>query len=221
MPVHWFALGSLTEILLARGQLDTAEKVASDHGLREPFPSAVTLPDAQTVYGELLLARGMVREAAEQLTQAGRRLDRQGMHNPALYSWPLHLALASSAPDVQQGRKLAEEALRCAERFGTASAVGQALRVMARLSDGPQAIDLLRRAVGELETSPSLYELASALVELGASLRRAGRVTQAAEPLYRGVDLAVQCGAEAVVTQARDELIAAGLRPRRLRYRAV
>ncbi|MFJ3305004.1 ATP-binding protein [Streptomyces sp. NPDC086549] len=216
LPVHWCAIGSLIEILLARGQVEAAEKMAADHGLGEPFPSAVTIPDAQTVHAELLLARGTEKEAAAELTRVGQRLDGHGMRNPGLYPWQLRLALASRATDLRHARELAQRAVGRAERFGAASTTGHALRVMAGLSDGPQAITLLQRAVTELERSPSSYELACALVELGTALRRAGRVSQAAEPLYQGVDLAAQCGADPVVTQARDELVAAGLSPRRL-----
>ncbi|MBC2900542.1 AAA family ATPase [Streptomyces cupreus] len=217
VPVHWYAIGSLIEILLARGQVEAAERMAAENGLGEPFPSAVTFPDAQTVHAELLLARGMAKEAAAELSQVGQRLDAHGMRNPGLCPWLLQLALATAATDVQQGRELAQEALHRAERFGAASALGHALRVMARLSDGPGSIALLHRAVTELERSDASYELACALVELGTALRRGGRASQAAESLYRGVDLAVQCGADALVTQARDELIAAGLGPRRLK----
>ncbi|MFF4559701.1 ATP-binding protein [Streptomyces sp. NPDC001435] len=216
VPVHWYAIGSLIEILLARGQVDAAERMAADHGLGEPFPSAVTFPDAQTVHAELLLARGLTKEAAAELTRVGERLDGHGMRNPGLYPWLLRLALASYGTDVGRARNLAHKAVQRAERFGAASTTGHALRVMARISDGPQAITLLQRAVTELERSPSAYELACALVELGTALRRAGRVSQAAEPLYQGVDLATRCGADPMVTLARDELIAAGLRPRRL-----
>jgi tetratricopeptide (TPR) repeat protein len=215
-PVHWYAVGSLIEILLARGRDAEAEQLAADHGFSEPFPSAMTFPDAQTVHGELLLARGMVKEASEELAAVGRRLDGHGMHNPGLYSWLLHLALAAADSDIHRARDLAEEAVRRAERFGTGSAVGQALRVLARLSEETRAISVLERAVGQFERSPSSCELACALVELGTVLRRSGQVRQAAEHLYRGVDLAVRCGAEGMVARARDELTASGLRPRRL-----
>ncbi|MER7971926.1 LuxR C-terminal-related transcriptional regulator, partial [Streptomyces sp. NPDC096080] len=68
-----------------------------------------------------------------------------------------------------------------------------------------------------LERSPAAYELAWALVALGAELRRTGRPGAAAEALHRGLDTAAQCGADALAGTARAELAAAGLRPRRLR----
>ncbi|MGW1493275.1 ATP-binding protein [Streptomyces sp. NPDC002402] len=213
---QWYALGGLIEILMARGETAAAQELAASRRFGRPFPSVVTLPDAQTVHGELLLARGMEKEAAEELTEVGHRLDLRGMRNPAWCPWLPHLALASRTTDAARALELAQDALLRAERFGTATAVGRALRVLARVTEGPEVIALLRRAVPVLETAPSSYELASALVELGTALRRAGRLAEAAGPLHRGVDLAGRCGAGGVAAQARDELVAAGLRPRRL-----
>jgi DNA-binding CsgD family transcriptional regulator len=77
-------------------------------------------------------------------------------------------------------------------------------------------VKLLEESVAHLERSPAAYELACALVALGTELRRTGRAREAAEHLYRGLDTAVQCGADGLIETARDELTAAGLRPRRL-----
>lgn len=213
---QWYAMAGLIEILIARGETAAAQELAVERRFGKPFPSAVTLPDAETVHGELLLARGMHREAAEELAAVGRRLDLRGMRNPAWCPWLPHLALAARTTDAGRALELAQEALRRAERFGTATAVGKALCVLARVTVGPGEIALLQRAVTTLELAPSPYELAVALVELGGALRRAGLLSQAAEPLHRGVDLAGQCGAGGVAARARDELVAAGLRPRRL-----
>ncbi|TQK42844.1 AAA ATPase-like protein [Streptomyces sp. SLBN-118] len=216
-PVEWYALGTLVEVLLARGRTDEAVQVAEDHDFGEPFPAAVTFPDSQTVYGELLLARGRAKEAAVELAAAGRRLDPRGMRNPAWCPWQLHLALAEAQDDPERARATALEAVRRARRFATASAVGQALRVAAEVSGGTERTALLEEAVTHLERSPAAYELARALVNLGTHLRRTGRSKDAAEHLYRGLEAAGQCGADGLADAARDELAAAGLRPRRLR----
>ncbi|MET8677141.1 AAA family ATPase [Streptomyces sp. NPDC004647] len=213
---QWYAVAGLIEILVARGEFAAAQELAAHRRFGKPFPLAVTLPDAQTVQGELLLARGMDKEAAEELSEVGRRLDLRGMRNPAWCPWLPHLALASRTTNAARALDLAQDALRRAERFGTATAVGQALRVLALVTEGPEGIALLQRAVSVLDVAPSSYELARALVELGSALRRAGRLAEAAHPLHQGVDLAGQCGAAGVAAQARDELVAAGLRPRRL-----
>ncbi|MBE8470255.1 AAA family ATPase [Streptomyces sp. 3R004] len=215
-PAHWYAVGILIEVLLARGRVTEAAQTAEDYAFSEPFPAAVVFPDAQTVYGELLLARGLTKDAVNQLASAGRRLDPRGIRNPAWCPWQLHLARAESHDTPERAVTTALEALSRARQFGTPSAIGQALRTAAEVSSGSARVKYLEEAVAHLECSPAGYELACALVALGTELRRTGRAAEAAEYLYRGLDAAVQCGADGLVEEARDELAAAGLRPRRL-----
>jgi DNA-binding CsgD family transcriptional regulator len=68
-----------------------------------------------------------------------------------------------------------------------------------------------------LEESPARLDLARALVQLGTVLRVAGRRADAREPLRRGLDLADRCGGTVLAARAREELVAAGGRPRRTR----
>ncbi|MGW3662517.1 AAA family ATPase [Streptomyces sp. NPDC005141] len=215
-PVHWYAVGTLIQVLLARGRVEEAARTGEEYAFCAPFPAAVTFPDAQTVYGELLLARGLTKDAAIELASAGRRLDPRGMRNPAWCPWQLHLARAESHDTPERAIGTALEAVNRARQYGTPSAIGQALRAAAAVSPGPDRVELLEESVSHLERSPAAYELACALVALGTELRRAGRPKEAAEHLYRGLDAAVQCGADGLIEEARDELAAAGLRPRRL-----
>ncbi|MES5820152.1 AAA family ATPase [Streptomyces sp. RG80] len=215
-PAHWYAVGILIEVLLARGRVTEAARIAEDYSFTEPFPAAVVFPDAQTVYGELLLARGLTKEAAHQLGAAGRRLDPRGIRSPAWCPWQLHLARAESHDTPERAVATALEAVTRARQFGTPSTIGAALRTAAEVSSGSVRVKYLEESVAHLECSPAAYELACALVALGTELRRAGRAAEAAEHLYRGLDAAVHCGADGLVEAARDELAAAGLRPRRL-----
>jgi DNA-binding CsgD family transcriptional regulator len=73
----------------------------------------------------------------------------------------------------------------------------------------------LAEAVRVLEATPARYELALALADHGASLRRAGQRTQARGPLLRALDLAERTGAAALAAEVRQELLAVGARPRR------
>ena len=66
-----------------------------------------------------------------------------------------------------------------------------------------------------MERSRSPLELARALSDYGAALRRAGRRVQARTQLERALDLAYHCGGRRIANHARDELIAAGAKPRR------
>ena len=66
-----------------------------------------------------------------------------------------------------------------------------------------------------LERSQSPLELARALADYGAALRRSGRRVQARAELERALNLAHRCGARRIANQARAELVAAGAKPRR------
>ncbi|MFD7471017.1 ATP-binding protein [Streptomyces sp. NPDC059837] len=215
-PVHWYAVGVIIEILLARGRVTEAAQIGEDHAFGAPFPAAVTFPDVQTVHGELLLARGLTKEAAAELEAAGRRLDPRGIRNPSWCPWQLHLARAESHDAPERAVATALEAVHRARQFGAPSAVGQALRAAADVSSGSTRVKLLEESVSHLERSPAAYELACALVALGTELRRSGSPREAADHLYRGLDAAMQCGADGLGDEARAELAAAGLRPRRL-----
>ncbi|MFH8371073.1 ATP-binding protein [Streptomyces sp. NPDC018031] len=215
-PAHWAAVGTLVQTLLARGRTEEAQRVAEAHDYGSVVPRAVVYPDVQAVHGELLLARNLHREARQQLTAVGRRMDGRGMRNPAWCPWQLHLAQAVALTDPAQAVELADEAVRRARQFGAASTVGQALHTAASVARGPERIGLLAEAVSRLEGSPSAYDLALALVDHGAALRRIGLPQEAGDRLYRGLEGALQCGAETLAARARDELSAVGLRPLQL-----
>ncbi|GGQ07629.1 hypothetical protein GCM10010249_27400 [Streptomyces roseolilacinus] len=215
IPAQLYAVGTLVETLLARGRTDAAQRIADGYRFGEDVPQTVVYPDPQVVRGKLLLARGRIDEAVQQLTAAGDRLEQRGTQNPAWSPWRLDLALALVDRRPQEARRHADEAVARARAFGTASAIGQALRVAAATSDPARAIPLLTEAVDHLEQSPAAYELAHALVDRGTVLRSVGDLDQAAQQLYRGMETAVVCGADALATRARNQLAAAGLRPRR------
>ncbi|MDW6064907.1 hypothetical protein SAZ11_52215 [Streptomyces sp. FXJ1.4098] len=167
--------------------------------------------------GELLLARNMHSEARQRLTQVGRRMDRRGMRNPAWCPWQLHLAQSLALTEPRQAAEVARDAVRRARQFGAHSMIGRALHTAGLVTQGPERLRLLAEAVDHLERSPSAYDLAVALVDHGTALRRIGLPQEAGERLYRGLEGAVQCGADALAVRARDELSATGLRPLQLR----
>ncbi|WP_310591775.1 helix-turn-helix transcriptional regulator [Streptomyces resistomycificus] len=218
VPAQWFAIGILIQILLARGRAAAARRLADRYHYGEIVPNAVIYPDPRTVYAELLLAEGRRAEAEVLLLEVGDQLETRAWRNPSWCSWQLDLAssLAPTAPD--RAVRLAQDAVRRARDFGAASVIGQALHVEAEVTGGPAALDLHAQAVEQLEQSPAAYELARALVGHGAALSRHNRLQEAADRLYRGLETAVHCGAESVVTRAREELSAAGMRPLPLRY---
>ncbi|MFJ6216026.1 ATP-binding protein [Streptomyces sp. NPDC092296] len=217
IPLQWDAVGVLIDTLLARGRIDDALDLAERYRFGPPYPVALLLPDVPTLYGKLLLAQGRRAEAAVELAAAGARLEARGWQNTVWAPWRSLLALAVAEDEPERARELAGEAVRYAEQYGTATAVGQALRWAAAVAEGPaQAEALLRRAVDRLGRSPSAYEYALALVDHGVALRRSGRAGEAADHLRQGLDVANECGAEALEARAKAELSAAGLRPRGL-----
>ena len=89
------------------------------------------------------------------------------------------------------------------------------LRASGLIERGETGLELLAEAVKTLERSLSPLELARALSDYGAALRRAGRRVEARVELERALDLAYHCGARRIANHARAELIAAGAKPRR------
>lgn len=202
-PVHWYAIAILLTTLLARGRVDEAWELGREHEYGRPFPAAVVFPDSQTVYAELLLARGQVRAAVAQLEEVDRRLTPRGIQNPAWCPWQLHLARAVVADDPHRARALAGDAVRRARAFGAPSGIGQALRVAAEVAAPEDRAGLLEEAVALLAESPAGYELARALGALGSELRDV-------DLLARAVMTARACGADALVARAANTLLRLG-----------
>ncbi|WP_052390868.1 ABC transporter transmembrane domain-containing protein [Streptomyces sp. NRRL B-24484] len=218
LPLQWDIVGVLADTLLARGRVQEAWELAEQYRFAPPYhETAMVLPDAPTLYGKLLLARGELTEAAEVLRQVGEQLTARDRHNTVWAPWAGHLALALLPDEPDEARKYAQLGVDRARTFGSASAVGAALRLQAAVSEGPVVVELLEEAVAVLGQSPAGHEHAHALVDLGAALRRSGRLVDAGEYLYQGMELAQQCGADGLVARARRELAVSGLRPNRLR----
>jgi DNA-binding CsgD family transcriptional regulator len=72
-----------------------------------------------------------------------------------------------------------------------------------------------------LAGSEDRLEHARALHALGSAHRRAGRRADARDTLREALDLADRCGAAVLAAHVREELVAAGARPRRARLSGV
>ncbi|WP_153812490.1 AAA family ATPase [Streptomyces sp. SUK 48] len=205
LPLHWSATCGLVDTLLARGRVREAWSVAEQYGFAPPYPSTIVLPDVRSVRGRLLLAVGRTEDGVNELEAAEKTAVARGGHNPVLAPWSVDLARALADQDPARSKRLAADARRQAERFGTDTAIGEALRCAAALETGPRALQLARRAVTYLEASPSQYEHAAARIEYGVLARSAAE-------LHRGLDLARACGADGLVAQAKTALDEAGVR---------
>jgi DNA-binding CsgD family transcriptional regulator len=172
----------------------------------------------------LHVARGALEEGLEVLLECEQVVERTSSPNPAVnLPWRSDAALlAARLGGHRRAQELVAEELRLARAFGAPHALGFALRAAGLVGSGPDEVEvLLAEAELHLERAGTWVELARTLTEHGASLRRAGRRREARELLRRGLDLASRCGALAVSRRARDELIAAGAKPRRERISGV
>lgn len=214
--IHGYATSFLADVLIERGDLDAAEELLQ--------PRAARLTDARThdatnvllSRARLRLARHQAAAALEDLHECARLLRGWGIVNPAWSDWRSLAVLAHLAlGDRDTALRLSAEELELARGFGAPRSLGVALRSRALAEGGPTGIQLLQEAVTTLEASPAALEHARTLVELGAALRRDNRRADARTPLRRALDVACRCRATALVVRAREELAAAGARPRR------
>jgi DNA-binding CsgD family transcriptional regulator len=142
--------------------------------------------------------------------------------NPACYPLRSTLALALRAcGEPKLAHRRAVEELELARRWGASTAIGVALRAVGLCEPGESGVRALHDSTRTLANSPARLEQARSWIELGAAIRRSGRPTDAREPLLTGLDLAERCGAEPAAERAREELRAAGMRPRRSALRGV
>ncbi len=166
---------------------------------------------------QLRIEQGRLEEAAADLDVLRKRGDAVGpdlrSHNDL--GRPVEVILAHRLGEGEEARDLAAAELDVARRFGGEGYVGTMLRISGIVAEPDDRLRFLRESVEVLRGSVFRLEAARSLVELGAELRRRGERAAAREPLAEGLDLAYRCGASRVVSQAMEELRAAGARPRR------
>lgn len=209
------ALIELARLDEAQAQLDSAPKAA---GWDDSTMRALVLEAQARIH----LARGRPREALAAALEAGGLCKRVEMANPSVCAWRSRAAIAATRlGERERARELIEEAIGIARRFGAPRPTGVALAVAGVVQPGAAGLEALEEAVEVLEGSPARLEHARAVAEHGAALRRAGRVKAAREVLRSGLDLAAGIGATALEERAREELLAAGGRPRRKRIHGV
>lgn len=217
------AIAWMVEALAERAEHDEAERLLVAHGLAQS--NGVGDPGQPLGYGHaaLLHHRGRARALGSQhelaladLLIVGQLSEVWGITNPAVTTWRSSAArslLALGRGD--EGAAMVQEELPLARRWGAPTAIGVALCVAGECDPGSHGTALLRESVEVLSKSPAQVDRARALVSLGARLRRERHNLEARELLRQGLDLAHHCGALLLSARARDELVAAGGRPRR------
>jgi DNA-binding CsgD family transcriptional regulator len=210
-----YAVTEVIRVLIERDALDAAE-----HELEQcADPRASRSIEAARLLiarGRLRGAQGRLQGALDDFVECGQRCARLGLLTPSIAPWRGEAALIHAAlGETREARRLAGEQLELARAFGRPRDLGISLRTCGLIEGGEAGLELLAEAVKTLERSQSPIELARALSDYGAALRRAGRRVQARTELERALDLAHHLGARRIANQARAELIAAGAKPRR------
>jgi DNA-binding CsgD family transcriptional regulator len=218
----WFVVGPLIlgyalDVLIDRGELADAERLLEGSGM------AARAADQDLTFDPVVHARARLRAAQGDL--AAGRIDLAGLERRGARwnTYPTLVPAVLAAPELVTGDAggRAERMVREARVWNTPRAIGMALRSAGLLERGGRGLELLDEAAAVLEGSPARLEHARALTDLGAALRRANRRAAARDPLRRALDVADACGAKPLAERARQELRAAGGRPRRPRSSGV
>jgi DNA-binding CsgD family transcriptional regulator len=168
------------------------------------------------VRGRLHLQRNDIDAARAALDATESIVGDFGDTNPTMLPWrSLAGVIAHRCGDTVRGQSLIDKEVELAQLFEVPIPFGVALRRRALTETGEQALGTLREAITVLQGTEASLELARAHASLGRVLRRAGQRVEARAQLGIGMDLANRCGATGVEADIREELTAAGGRPRR------
>ncbi len=201
----------LSDAVMERGDLAAASELLVGDTDAEQIPFFL---DSR---GRLKCLRGDFAAGLDDFLRCGEALEeRGGRDSPGIVPWRSNAAVAYAClHEVADARRLACIEVRLARAVGAPRAIGIALRSLGLAEAGEPGLDTLREAVAVLERSQARLELARALIDLGAALRRSRHRERSRDPLRRGLDLAHRCGGRLLADRAHAELLAAGARPRR------
>jgi DNA-binding CsgD family transcriptional regulator len=207
--------------LVEAGRLDEAHESIARSGVGPGLPNLTFGGMPFVARARLRLAQGRPHEALQDLLELRSRekaLEVKHMR----FAWRRDAVQASLAlGDAKLAAELAGEQRELTTRWDIPSARGIALSTQGLAAGGGEGLDLLAQGAALLAGSPARLDHARALADLGAALRRAGRRTQARQPLTAAIEQARVCGATALAERARAELVVAGARPRRQRFTGV
>jgi DNA-binding CsgD family transcriptional regulator len=214
-----FALLQLLSVAIVvhieRGEPDAASELVARGDALGVGEDRLYLDQYLLARGRLRAARGELYDAASDLRWSGQRLDAAGVVWPSewkAYAAPMLAALGKR----EQAHELARSQLATARRVGSPGALGMSLRAAAKVAGDDERLGLLEDAVSILDLGSARLELAHALGDLGAELRRSGRRREGRETERRAMELAGECGAIALARAARAELQAGPGRRARL-----
>jgi len=212
----WYA-GTLSEVLIERGELDEAAELVAESGLDEHRTDNMQLFFLRAARAKLHLAAGEVDAALTELQMIQAMAEAGGGNNP---NWLaagslVALALHRLGKDAD-AKQVVETELELASGWGAPVGIAVALRTLGLIQGRSAGLRNLGEAVVLLAKTPARLEYARALIAYGAALRRANRRNDARGHLRQGLELANHLGAVMLVEQASEELAAMGARPRKL-----
>jgi DNA-binding CsgD family transcriptional regulator/tetratricopeptide (TPR) repeat protein len=208
-------LATLVHCMIERGDLTEAANVLGAAG-GQLAPTPAINAYVCLARGRMHLRLGDLDTARKDLDAAENAMVGLGATNPTMLAWrSLAGVIAHLGGDEARAADLIQEEIRLARSFDVPIALGIALRRRALTETGDRALASLREASITLDATEAKLELAYANAGLGRGLRRAGQRVEAREHLGTGLDLAHRCGATGLETEIREELVAAGGRPRR------
>ncbi|MFD6826764.1 LuxR C-terminal-related transcriptional regulator [Streptomyces sp. NPDC060085] len=206
-----FITAYLSEVLTESGRLEESENVLKTIGVTYDSHPAGPFYFPLEALSKLHSARGNQQDRLDCALRVGEMCAKFDIRNPAFVSWRTEAAQALQLLSREkEALTVAAEDLQIARGWGAPRTYGRSLRVNGVIMGGRRGVALLAEAVNVLEKSPAQLELAKALVDLGAALRRSKQRSEARTPLHRAIDLATRCGAAPLADQARTELAAAG-----------
>jgi DNA-binding CsgD family transcriptional regulator len=218
-PGLGFAATVLSDIAVEAGELDEAQMLL-DLLPQQGWPAGVGTVLIPAARGRLRLAQGRPADALADFQACGALFSADVWGMPIRETGYVHARSGAALALLRLGRRehacqLADAELADVRVFGAPRSLGIALRAAGLARGGQEGLALLSESVAALDDSPALLERAHSLAEFGAALRRDGQRAAARDPLARALDLAARCGAGPLAGRAREELRAAGARPRR------
>ncbi len=199
----------LIEALVDQARVEDAAAAWTATGVGATVPPPRPLTQLLHARARLRATQADPAAALDDLGEVGRRLGPAAAGTVHALTTRLRMAEAQHALGRDhEARRESLAAVEVARRFGAASSLGAALRVHGRLTGDEAAA---QEAVDQLRDAPARLELARALVDLGAIMRRRGARRESRTPLRAGHELALACHAHAVAEHARNELAASGV----------
>jgi DNA-binding CsgD family transcriptional regulator len=216
-PLVLMYTGPFMEVLIERDELEMAESELQATGLSEgPVPESGLFNLLLLIRAHLRFEQGRMDEAAEDFYALAAITERMNLgEGPIATAGPYAVRALLAVGDHVRAHEFVETMTAGARRWDAPATTAHVLRAAAVISDGDQGLELLERASRTVEESPHRLIQAQVLFDFGSALRRAGRRSDARQPLRESFEIARRGGAARLAKRAHAELEATGEKLRR------